>query len=206
VRVVFLPYQTLMIETPMSPVEAMERLAAQVGPRPGLLGGFWGADYKPYTGTVRAAEFKLTRNLMYRNSFRPVIIGRAEATAHGALVRVSLRPDFAVLLFMLLWVGLLVEFELAELWAYWEAWQAGEPRPWPPIRLEVPGLMLLAGYGLAWVGFRLEAALAERFLRRLFAHSQWTARPRTRAWPRIVALAVILGVVWVAIVWGLPRF
>lgn len=205
----FVPYQRLTIVTPMSPVEAVERLAEVVGPPRGVLGGFWSADHKPYTGTVSGTHFKIVRHLLYRNSFRPVISGRVDAGPEGTVVHASLRPDLFVLVLMLVWLGVVVDLAAVEALAYLRAWRAAGALPdLGPYDLALPAAMLCLGYGVMLVAFRVEAWFTARFLRQLFAASAWApSAPRGAGGLRLVVMLLLLtlasALAW-ALWWNAP--
>ncbi|HEX2076128.1 MAG TPA: hypothetical protein VHG08_00415 [Longimicrobium sp.] len=98
-----LPFDTLLIDSPLSVDQACQRLQQATGPRKWFR---WsGMPAHPFEGTVTANEVRIQRGIRYQNSFLPQIHGRIEPRAQGSRLvgTMSLHPAVAV--FMMVWFG-----------------------------------------------------------------------------------------------------
>jgi hypothetical protein len=98
-----LPYQTIVLESPLAPQEARERLEAAVEPVQLVSRG---PRQRPFEGTVEGTTFHINRIITYRNSFRPQLHGRIETTTRGGarvVVSFQLHPVVLVLLAFGVW-------------------------------------------------------------------------------------------------------
>jgi hypothetical protein len=142
-----LPYARLTIDTPVSREQIQERLAKVVDSRPNPV-GYYSGGRKPYRGRLERDCFKIGRRIWYRNSFRPVIIGRVNEGVRGRHVDISMRMNMGVTVFMVFWLS---------------AMAAGAVTTQ---RLLAVGIAV-AGYVVMMLGFSLEALESRRFLREL---------------------------------------
>ena len=114
----------------------------------------------PFIGTIEADSFRIRRDIRYRNSFLPLIRGRVTSTPTGAQIHVTMSLHPAVVVFLLVWVGVLrIPLEaivrapsVQDGWAHF-----------------VPVGLLLMGLGLVCGGFFPEALKARRILEHAFA-------------------------------------
>ena len=149
-----LPYQTLVLESAMTPTKVLERLKAAVAPVQ------WrrrGPSERPFEGTVDGTGFRIHRIIAYRNSFRPQLHGRIEPTpSGGARVVISLQLHPVVLVLLALGVSFFATF-----------WPFGPPSPsasGPDPRLMLAGISAFVVF-LVLVGFIPEAHKAEQLLK-----------------------------------------
>jgi len=154
-----LPYQTRVFDSTLLVDQARARLRDAVEP----LG--WPrrtATDRTFEGVVEDDPFRIHRIVRGRNSFRPELHGRIEATPAGrARVVVSFRLHPLVLVFMAVW--LVIVFNLV-LIAVEQAAATGERRfVWHT------GAMLTLGLLMPLIFFPPEARRAARFLEQVFA-------------------------------------
>jgi len=163
----FLPYLNECYASPLPLAEIIRRVQERTAAPPeGWRGWLAARPQQPYLGRVYAAanSFEVQRNISYRNSFLPLIKGTVEVPGGvaalgqadtGSLVRLTMRMQLLVSLFMLVWLGgvglgcLAVSFS------------------WPgPVGL-IPFGMLAAGSLMVSLGFWIEANKAEAFFKAL---------------------------------------
>ena len=99
-----------------------------------------------YAGSVWENGFKIIRVLNYRNSFQPVICGRFEAGANGTVVRITMRPSWIVLAFLIFWSSMIGSGAFGMLAPIYR----GEI-PW--YALFFPAIMVVLALGLTTVSF-----------------------------------------------------
>jgi len=110
-----------------------------------------GANGRPFLGRLNGVSFKMTRIIVYRNSFLPVIRGRISQGDIGADVRLVMTLHPLVALFMLGWfTGLGAGAFSAETAGWWLA--------------VVPMGLCVFGAALTLGGFMPEAFKAKRLL------------------------------------------
>ena len=59
---------------------------------------------REFSGTITTDGFVVSRTIPYRNSFRPVIVGRLEWVPGGTRVRITMRLTWHLLAFWILWM------------------------------------------------------------------------------------------------------
>lgn len=119
----------------------------------------------PFQGEVHGTSFTIRRITHYTNSFLPVIVGHVETRPEGGSALVAaMRLSRPTAIFMGLWLGGVVVIGTPLTIASLRT---------PPFTLLdlIPGLMLLAGAGVAVGGFVSEAGIARRILERVAAPS-----------------------------------
>jgi hypothetical protein len=158
----FLPYDHYRIHTDIAPQVARDRLAAQVR-APSWTRLFRPSAGPPFEGTVGERAFKIQRIVGYRNSFLPVVRGTIRPAAGGSEIEITMRMQMPVIVFMLLWFGLLGAFLI--LGVSGESAANGGAGTGCAVGL----FMFAAAYGMMIIGFQVEAAKARTFLRDLFA-------------------------------------
>jgi hypothetical protein len=108
----------------------------------------------PFIGGVEESDFRLHRDIRYRNSFLPRIRGHVEAIAGGTRIFVTMYLHPLVGVFMLIWLGGVGLGALA-------VSTAGQAGTVPTL---VPFFMLVFGVALTLGGFYPEAIKARRLL------------------------------------------
>lgn len=201
-----LPYERIVIETRLTPVQVAERLGRVTAPGRRLRLFRSSAGEKDFQGTVSDREFRITRDIRYRNSFLPVVRGLIEDTPDGARVEVSMRLHPAVFGFMLLWFGFLTSTLVLIVVI------AAVEQTFSPFFL-VPLGMFAFGYALMTGGFRLESRRSRERLEAILSAestppstqmSHWTERLLNVPW-RVdvrwsdVRAAGLLGFAWAAL-------
>jgi hypothetical protein len=164
-----LPFDTIVIDSPLSPAEAQVRLGDATGvkrllrSRPSPL---------PFEGEVTGTEVRIQRAINYGNSFLPRINGRIEARAHGSRLTAHLAMHPLVIVFMAVWFGGVLAIGVP---ASVRTLLTGELTP----RALIPVAMLIFGYGLVSVGFWMEAGAARSRLREILEGAEVAAANRT---------------------------
>jgi hypothetical protein len=95
-----LPYDTLLIDSPLPVDEARARLEQATGPRRWAR---YGPPPQPFQGEVTADEVRIERAITYQNSFLPRIRGRLEPRADGSRLQATLSPHPLAAAFMAVW-------------------------------------------------------------------------------------------------------
>lgn len=159
----FLPYQRLTLVSALPPKDLMERLRASTGE--------WAASWslvnqpKTYTGSVSEDHFKIQRQISYRNSFNPQLIGRVHVHGNLTTIELTLRLHPFVSMFMGVWCGGLLLFVIGDLGS---AIRTGDMHP----TLLIPMVMLVFGYGMSTVFFHVERSKAVNELSTLLQATQ----------------------------------
>ncbi len=96
----FIPYGHIPVKSKLRSDEIERRLTDQLEP-PRIVSGMFRESHKYFQGSFENGEFKISRILNYRNSFRPVILGKLEPAFDHTDIELTLRLDYAVLAFML---------------------------------------------------------------------------------------------------------
>jgi hypothetical protein len=152
-----IPWRTFVIETRWPPeVAAIE--VKKVIDKPTLFGAIGDA---PFVGKAKSqTEFVFRRRISYRNSFLPIIRAVVEPSHNGgARIRVRMRMYLFAMGFLLVWSTGGAFAGLAGLVALSEGQVAGL------VGVAFP----LFGLALTCVPFALEARIAERLLRAIYA-------------------------------------
>lgn len=101
-----LPYENYVLTTNLSVDEVLERIADNIEQKQAFRFSIFGQNYyKPYTGNITGETFKMSRNINYRNSFLPVITGQVSTFLGQTQVKIKMRPDIIVLIFISFWLG-----------------------------------------------------------------------------------------------------
>ncbi|MBA3534031.1 MAG: hypothetical protein H0T73_19090 [Ardenticatenales bacterium] len=113
-----LPSDSFTIETTATIPQLMEALQEHVEPKKILRWG-WSA-HKLFEGQVTEQGFNISRIIHYRNSFKPNIRGSFEAYASsgnlfeagvtGTNIKIEQKLSSFVLLFLVVWVGFMLQF------------------------------------------------------------------------------------------------
>lgn len=148
-----IPYRTLRFETAAPPETVISLLKSrvwEVGPLK------LGRTEQPFRGRVTGDGFKISRQIRYRNSFLPVLIGTLRRSGSGTEVAVVMRMHLVVAAFSAFWLaGVLSAL-------------VGITSSHGPLgaTLAIAGMLV---FGLALVGFSfgIEASKAEALLTEL---------------------------------------
>jgi hypothetical protein len=149
-----LPYDTLVIESPLPVAEALGRLQGATGPVRWM---GMGTGAHPYEGEVTEDEVSIRRAIGYQNSFLPRIQGRLEPAGQGSRLAATMEMHPLVMLIMSLWMAIALTTALPML--------VLAATSDPPVEFVLlPVGMLLAGWALASGAFTIEARIARREL------------------------------------------
>lgn len=164
----FLPIERYTLLTKLSPTEVKALLEANVAYKSrGMqlkIGWSAPAPGKPYEGVVEDNRFEISRIIDYRNSFLPVIIGEVSDDIVHTAVRIRMRLNIAVAVFMLFWfTGVTVGFIVFLILLTKSLFFGGKFE----VVMLVPMVMLVFGFLLVNWGFRSEANKSRKFLQAL---------------------------------------
>ena len=158
----YLPFEKYTLSILISPEEAKRRLLDNLEPERNVL-YIMKNSTKPYTGTISADGFAISRIIRYRNSFLPVIKGRFMNDKNRTTVLITMRPPIFVLIFMSIWTSGVLLACVATLAVLIDPGK----NKFSPAEL-IPFGMLLFGYGLVTIGFKTESIKSKKFLSDLF--------------------------------------
>lgn len=110
----------ITLDSPLPPARLRERLAARTQadkPRIGLSEKLLGPQghRRTFWGSVGADGFRISRVVLYRNAFLPVVTGRIEPAGRGSRLAAAFALRPAVILFLLLWFALALAVSVAGL-------------------------------------------------------------------------------------------
>lgn len=157
-----LPVENLLLRSDISIEELRERLAIEIGPPRGL--NFLASRPQPYLGKLEGDSFRVWRQFSYRNSFKPIILGKILEVGSGSYVHLVMRPSIAVIIFMAFWfggaayalVGMLISI-LGEKTVGYEQLIGLIPALLIPIGFMIFGYLLMMG------GFKFEVRKSKKF-------------------------------------------
>ena len=109
-----------------------------------------------FNGNISEDSFKIQRNISYRNSFLPVIIGTIKETDNGSEISMKMRLSLFVTGFMIFWFSFVIIFCLMMPFIKFDF----------PISL-VPYLMLVFGILLVIIPNKIETKIAKEKLEEL---------------------------------------
>ena len=100
-----LPFDRFVLESGATTAELAARLSARVSTK-----SIWSFSKpkEPFRGRVSEESFSLHPVIDYRNSFKPVVLGRFKAVGGGARIVVSQRPALLALGFMSIWFAAVI--------------------------------------------------------------------------------------------------
>ncbi len=164
----FIPYRRISIDTALSLEAAKNTLKDDVtSEKPRFFLPF--KEKKSFWGTISDHTFEIQRRINYRNSFLPNLRGQFIPTDHGTLIQVRMSMHPLVAVFMIIWVTPLVLFGVVFPLVDWVSAHNFA------IRVELLEMMAFA-YLLVFLGFGIEAIIAERRLKQIFAHPSSTSK------------------------------
>ncbi|MBX9625886.1 MAG: hypothetical protein K2X82_18950 [Gemmataceae bacterium] len=156
------PYRRFRLESPLPPAEVMARLAAAVEPVRWVRWPFEPPG-RPFEGEVGPNEFRVTRVIRYRNSFRPDIEGRVVWTPDGSVIEGTAALQLWAAAFMSVWLACAGLAVVGCLWMFVRDGLAGD---WRPILFAPVGLFVF-GWAMTTGGFTVEARRALALLREI---------------------------------------
>ena len=100
-----MPVEKIIYETSLDYNSIISSLESIIEPYNFLGFSIYG---KPYNGTINMNSFKIKRHSMIiRNSFKPVIVGIVETNGVNNIIRVKMRLNVFIKIFLILLLGLL---------------------------------------------------------------------------------------------------
>jgi hypothetical protein len=163
----FLPYDDFELHIKMNPTNAFYKLDSVVGTQKTWLISPINIK-EPYWGDLDIDSFKISRVIWYRNSFKPVILGRIYPEASGTRIQIVMRLDWFVFFFWIFWltgVGFIGFNMYSDLLI--STLRSGESITWSPWQM-IPVGMFAFGYLLTLIGYKIEAAISIKFIFDLF--------------------------------------
>jgi hypothetical protein len=101
-----LPFEDITYKTRLKEDEVIKRLSDFIEPpKTNRFGTLGVGSVRPYEGKIDGEEFTIRRIVEHRNSFLPKINGTIEKDYVGTIVRVKMRIDRFVVVFMVVWLG-----------------------------------------------------------------------------------------------------
>jgi hypothetical protein len=98
----FLPFEYFEIYTHLSPEEVCRRLCSVIEPW-----HWYPADINRFFGTVYSDHFKISRKTGGGTMTPPVILGKVEAHGTGSRIKITIRLDWFVVVWMIVIFGLM---------------------------------------------------------------------------------------------------
>lgn len=167
----FLPFEKFVLQTKLTMVEVLDRIAKNVEPRKNFHFSFFPVQRtKPYEGSIAANNFVISRIIGYRNSFLPLIKGTVYNYIDKTEIAITMRPFIGVIIFMSFWLGTVglvcISIIIAAFVQLKEAFQHGVS-----LVILIPFGMLIFGYGMVMIGFKTESKRSRKFLTELLEAS-----------------------------------
>ena len=156
-----LPFDNLTLCSPYSPEDAINRLQAVIEPRRTF--NMFTTRQRPYEGWIKGSEFEITRIIRYRNSFLPVIKGNIQTIIGGTNIKIHMRLNVFVLLFMAVWLGGAGIGLISTLIPFLTGDQQADLGA-----VIFTGGMFFIGYLLIMFGYKSEARKSKQFFLELF--------------------------------------
>jgi hypothetical protein len=103
----FLPFDSLLFRSPLSPEDSISQLEATVEPKKVIRSSFFTGKKKtgkPFEGAIDHNTFNISRVIGYRNSFLPVVRGEVGSDHRGTTIRVTMKMHILVMIFLAVWL------------------------------------------------------------------------------------------------------
>jgi hypothetical protein len=156
----YLPFEKFTLTTKLSATELHNRLSKNVGFNSAFSDLFYKSGPEmPYFGKVEAENFKIRRNIRYRNSFLPVISGQVSSFAGKTTIDIKMRLSIYAIVFVSVWLGGVSLFCIGALVLSFMRSQV--------VFLPMIGIsfaMLIFGCQLTSYGFKKESKISKEFL------------------------------------------
>jgi len=157
----FLPYERFVIKTHLDPKTVLSKIDSIAERSTDRFSLFYTSEGKPYFGKIKDNRFEITRIIHFRNSFLPVIKGRANLDVNGSIIMVTMRLSICVIIFLSIWFGGLIYGFFSGLT---EIIQSGEFAHVSFDGFAIFLGFLLFGYLLTIIGFKYESLKSKAFL------------------------------------------
>jgi len=157
----FLPFENIILTTKLSKEQTFIRLTDNIEAEKSFGFGSHNTTYsKPYIGQIIGDNFEIKRAISYRNSFLPQIKGKVYSEFDGTKIKVNMKPQDFVLVFMTIWFGGVFIGCVATIFALFT-------QEFTPFFL-IPFGMLLFGIALLYGAFKTESSTSKKDLTRIF--------------------------------------
>lgn len=147
-----LPYDHLLIDSPLPLEQAQARLREATGPRRFIK--FFRAPH-PFEGEVNGTDVRVQRAIIYGNSYLPRIHGRLERHAHGSRLAATMSMSPFTSVFSAIWFASVL---FITIFVTPTLSRDGDPMALIPVG------MLILGYTMMSLCFWVEAGIARRRL------------------------------------------
>ena len=165
-----LPSQNLTLHSPFKAEECAGKLREFIEEKKPLKLTWKTPLYsKRYIGFVLDGEFKIHRNITYRNSFLPIIQGRIIGKELGSEIQINMKLDPFVKAFIGFWLGFTILFCIALIFVLLN----GHFSPF----FIVPFIMVIFGLTLSHGAFNYERKQSVDDLKNIF---QAEIKPKTK--------------------------
>jgi len=165
--IMLVPYEKYVLITRLSPQEIHYRLDQIVDTSKHFNTIFSMARReKLYHGELSESNFKIVRKIGYRNSFLPVIQGRVSSSAQQTRIDIQMRLHMAVLIFIIVWLGVVGLVCIATMPTLMKQLFQAAGEKFDP-KLLLPFGMLIFGYLLVTLPFKMESRISKKFLAKL---------------------------------------
>ena len=155
---IFLPYDKIDITTKLTDKQIVSRLRGITDTdKKFSFKKLLSSTDKTYFGTIRDNKFEIKRIIYYQNSFLPISFGSFEKTINGSTIRIKMRMNMVVNIFLsIICLGLLF-FSIAFL-------LYADKSDNKAITRFIPLIMLFIIYILVMLFYKLESKKAKRDL------------------------------------------
>ena len=156
----YLPFESYVLTTQLSPQEVYKRLSDNIEPR--KMYRFFTFDKqptKPYEGEIAVHSFRISRVINYRNSFLPIINGEILSFFGQTQIQIKMKPAIFVLIFMSFWLSMTGAACVGILFNIPQMTQSG----FSPMLL-IPFAMFIFGCLLSFFSFKIESKKSKAFL------------------------------------------
>lgn len=158
----FLPTENLTFRTSLKEEEILRRLADNIEPEKVFrLGIFNRNETKSYEGYIMGSTFNIKRVISYSNSFLPRISGTIESDYGRTAIKVKMRLNILVIIFLCIWCG---GVGIAAIVFLTEAFNKSE---FNAASLGPLGMLLFA-YALTMAAFKFESNKSKNDLMEIF--------------------------------------
>ena len=164
-----MPFYRCELTANLTAESAMARIRAMIAPGPSRWNAFQRSFDRdsipllPFIGTAEGDRFRVQRDIRYRNSFLPIVLGRVSTVPTGVRVGITMFLHPVIAVFMLVWFSGIGYAVGLTAWILLKT-----PRDAHMVFL-VPAGMLILGVVLVGIGFFSEAQQARRLLEQALA-------------------------------------
>lgn len=162
-----LPFEKYTLRTSLSKEEVFKKIADTIQPEQKFKISVFGENYsKPYSGKIIDNTFTMTRNINYKNSFLPFIIGSVSSSNNKTEINIKMRPVKTVLIFSSIWMSIVGIVCISMLTVTIINFDEFSNNEFSPAAL-IPFGMFLFGFLLTYFAFKTESKISKEFLEKL---------------------------------------